>query len=130
LIQGFGLGALFVPLTTISLGDVPIHELASATGVFTLIRQLGGSFGIAILTTMLAHESAVAWNVLASGVTQTQGMPIGTLTSLVAQQSTMIAYDYVFRVCAIVFLAAAPLVLFIRKKKPNPAVAELALAGE
>jgi MFS transporter, DHA2 family, multidrug resistance protein len=129
LIQGLGLGALFVPLTTISLGDVPIHELASATGVFTLIRQLGGSFGIAILTTLVAHESAVAWNVLASGVTQTQGYPASTLTSLVAQQSTMIAYDYVFRVCAIVFLLAAPLVIFIRKHKPDPQAAELALAA-
>jgi MFS transporter, DHA2 family, multidrug resistance protein len=131
LIQGFGLGALFVPLTTISLSDVPIHELASATGVFTLIRQLGGSFGIAILTTLVAHESAVAWNVLASGVTQTQGVAVGTLTSMVAQQSTMIAYDYVFRVCAIVFLLATPLVLFMRRKpRVDPAIAELALAGE
>jgi MFS transporter, DHA2 family, multidrug resistance protein len=130
LIQGFGLGALFVPLTTMSLGDVPVHELASATGVFTLIRQLGGSFGIAILTTLVAHESAVAWNVLASGVTQTQGYSVGTLTGMVAQQSTMIAYDYVFRICAIVFILAAPLVLFMHKPKPDPKIAELALAGE
>ena len=130
LIQGFGLGALFVPLTTMSLGDVPVHELASATGVFTLIRQLGGSFGIAILTTLVAHESAVAWNVLASGVTQTQGFSVGTLTGMVAQQSTMIAYDYVFRICAIVFLLASPLVFFMHKPKPDPKIAELALAGE
>jgi len=130
LIQGFGLGALFVPLTTMSLADVPVQELAGATGVFTLIRQLGGSFGIAILTTLVAHESAVAWNVLASGVTQTQGMPVQTLTGMVDQQSTMIAYDYVFRVVGIVFLLATPLVLFMRRPKPNPKIAELALAAE
>jgi DHA2 family multidrug resistance protein len=130
MIQGLGLGALFVPLTTISLGDVPIHELASATGVFTLIRQLGGSFGIAILTTLVAHESAVAWNVLASGVTTTQGYSVGTITGLVAQQSTMIAYDYVFRICAIVFFVAAPLVIFIRKRAPDPEIEKLALAAE
>jgi DHA2 family multidrug resistance protein len=131
LIQGFGLGALFVPLTTLSLADVPIHELASATGVFTLIRQLGGSFGIAILTTLIAHESAIAWNVLASGVTQTQGVSVGSLTGMVAQQSTMIAYTYVFRICAIVFVLAAPLVFFMHKPKGlDPAVSELALAGE
>jgi MFS transporter, DHA2 family, multidrug resistance protein len=131
LIQGFGLGALFVPLTTLSLADVPIHELASATGVFTLIRQLGGSFGIAILTTLVAHESAIAWNVLAAGVTQTQGVSVGTLTGMVSQQSTMIAYTYVFRICAIVFVLAAPLVFFMHKPKGmDPAAAELALAGE
>jgi hypothetical protein len=50
---------------------------------------------------------------------------------MVAQQSTMIAYDYVFRVCAIVFLLATPLVLFMRRKpRVDPAIAELALAGE
>jgi MFS transporter, DHA2 family, multidrug resistance protein len=117
LIQGFGLGFLFVPLTTVSLGDVPIHELAGATGVFTLLRQLGGSFGIAILTTMLTHQSAVAWNVLASGVTNAHGYSVGTLTQMVAQQSSMIAYDYLFRVCAIVFVLATPLVFFITTRK-------------
>jgi MFS transporter, DHA2 family, multidrug resistance protein len=117
LIQGFGLGFLFVPLTTIALGDVPIAELAGATGVFTLLRQLGGSFGIAILTTMLTHQTAVAWNVLASGVTQTHGYSVPALTGMVAQQSAMIAYDYLFRFCAIVFVVATPLVFFISRNK-------------
>ncbi len=130
LIQGFGLGFLFVPLTTVSLGDVPIHELAGATGVFTLLRQLGGSFGIAILTTMLTHQSAVAWNVLASGVTNAHGYSLGTLTQLVAQQSSMIAYDYLFRVCAIVFVLATPLVFLITApKRPAGAAAGVAAAA-
>ncbi len=103
-IQGFALGFLFVPLTTISLSDVPVPELAGATGVFTLLRQLGGSLGIAILTTMLTHQTAVAWNVLASGVTQTHGYSVPQLTQMVAQQSAMIAYNYLFRVTAIVFV--------------------------
>ena len=129
LIQGFGLGFLFVPLTTVSLSDVPIHELAGATGVFTLLRQLGGSFGIAILTTMLVHQSAVAWNVLASGVTNAHGYSLGTLTQLVAQQSSMIAYDYLFRVCAIVFVLATPLVFLITPKRRAGAAAGVAAAA-
>jgi DHA2 family multidrug resistance protein len=128
LIQGFGLGFLFVPLTTLSLGDVPIHELAGATGVYTLLRQLGGSFGIAILTTMLTHESAIAWNVLASGVTATHGYSIGTLTQMVAQQSSMIAYDYLFRVCAVVFVLTTPLVFLISARKRAGPVAAVAAA--
>ncbi|MFY9630001.1 MAG: DHA2 family efflux MFS transporter permease subunit, partial [Candidatus Cybelea sp.] len=100
LIQGFALGFLFVPLTTISLGDVPVPEMAGATGVFTLLRQLGGSLGIAILTTMLTHQTAIAWNVLASGVTQSHGYSIGQLTQMVSQQSAMIAYNYLFRATA------------------------------
>jgi MFS transporter, DHA2 family, multidrug resistance protein len=126
LIQGFALGFLFVPLTTISLSDVPIPQMAGATGVYTLLRQLGGSLGIAILTTMLTHQTAIAWNVLASGVTQTHGYPIGTLTQLVAQQSSMIAYNYLFRVTAIVFVVATPLIFFVRSHAPRPAMATAA----
>ncbi|MGC2129213.1 MAG: DHA2 family efflux MFS transporter permease subunit [Candidatus Aquilonibacter sp.] len=131
LIQGFGLGFLFVPLSTITLGDIPISEMAGATGVYTLVRQLGGSLGIAILTTLLVHQTAVAWNVLASGVTQTHGYSVGTLTGMVAQQSSMIAYNYLFRVTAIIFALAAPLA-FLMKVKPRtasaPASAALAAA--
>jgi DHA2 family multidrug resistance protein len=131
LIQGFGLGFLFVPLSTVSLGDIPNSEMAGATGVYTLVRQIGGSFGIAILTTLLVHQTAVAWNVLASGVTQTHGYSVGALTAMVAQQSAMIAYNYLFRITAIVFAVAAPLVLFIKVKPRTaraPAAAALAAA--
>jgi DHA2 family multidrug resistance protein len=120
LVQGFALGFLFVPLTTISLGDVPRAELAGATGVFTLLRQLGGSLGIAILTTMLTHQTAIAWNVLASGVTQSHGYTTQQLTGLVSQQSAMIAYNYLFRVTAIVFVLSTPLIFFVKKPQYRP----------
>ena len=129
LIQGFGLGFLFVPLSTISLGDIPISEMAGATGVYTLIRQLGGSFGIAILTTLLVHQTAVAWNVLASGVTQTHGYSVGALTSMVAQQSAMIAYNYLFRLTAIVFVLATPLVIFMKTKPQAAGAPRAAMAA-
>jgi DHA2 family multidrug resistance protein len=124
LIQGFALGFLFVPLTTISLGDVPVPEMAGATGVFTLLRQLGGSLGIAILTTLLTHQTAIAWNVLASGVTQSHGYSIGQLTAMVGQQSAMIAYNYLFRVTAIVFVLSTPLIFLVKKPRrvPVPAI--------
>ncbi len=128
LIQGFALGFLFVPLTTISLSDVPVPELANATGVFTLLRQLGGSLGIAILTTMLTHQTAVAWNVLASGVTQSHGYSVGALTQMVAQQSAMIAYNYLFRVTAVVFVLSTPLVFLIKRPQRRPAMAAAAAA--
>jgi DHA2 family multidrug resistance protein len=124
-VQGFALGFLFVPLTTISLRDVPVPKLAGATGVFTLLRQLGGSLGIAILTTLLTHQTAIAWNVLASGVTQSHGYSVGQLTTMVAQQASMIAYNYIFRVTAIVFVLTTPLVFLIRRhsKAAAPAIA-------
>ena len=130
LIQGFGLGFLFVPLSTVSLGDVPRSEMASATGVYTLVRQLGGSFGIAILTTLLTHETAIAWNVLAAGVTQTNGVSVGALTNMVGQQSAMIAYDYLFRLTAIVFALATPLVFFIHVKPRQGGAPQMAMAAD
>jgi DHA2 family multidrug resistance protein len=130
LIQGFGLGFLFVPLSTVSLGDVPIAEMAGATGVYTLVRQLGGSFGIAILTTLVTHQTAVAWNVLASGVTQSHGYSVQVLTGMVAQQSSMIAYDYVLRLTAIVFVVSTPLVLFINVRRRSQAASPMAIAAD
>ena len=130
LIQGFGLGALFVPLTTVTLGDVPISDMAGATGVNTLVRQLGGSFGIAILTTLLTHEAAIAQNVLASGVTATHGVPVGSLAAMVQQQATVISYDYLFRLTAIVFALGAPLVFFMKVNRRTAGAPAMAMAAD
>lgn len=129
LVQGFALGFLFVPLTTISLSDVPVPEMAGATGVFTLLRQLGGSLGIAILTTLLTHQTAIAWNALAGGVTQTHGYSVGQLTQMVSQQASVIAYNYLFRATAIVFVLSTPLVFLMRSSKRR-AVPVVAVAAE
>jgi DHA2 family multidrug resistance protein len=128
-LQGFGLGLLFVPISTVMLAPVPLREMASASGVSNLVRQIGGSFGIAILTTMLARETAVAWSNLAGGVTSLHGQSVGTLTSLVAQQATIIAYNYDFRIVAVTFFILLPLVFFMRppsaaRGAPVPAMAE------
>ncbi|MGH8165177.1 MAG: DHA2 family efflux MFS transporter permease subunit, partial [Rhodanobacteraceae bacterium] len=128
LVQGFGLGFLFVPLSTVMLGAVPREELAGATGVSTLLRQLGGSLGIAVLTTLLTREGAIAWSALASGVTQTHGYSIGQLTQIVATGSQVIAYDYLFRLSGLIFFICTPLVIFMRPSRrsagaPSPAMA-------
>ncbi|HEY8296818.1 MAG TPA: MDR family MFS transporter [Candidatus Baltobacteraceae bacterium] len=135
LVQGFGLGFLFVPLSTVTLGAVPRAELAGATGVSTLVRQLGGSLGIAVLTTLLTREAAVAWSALASGVTQAHahGHSIGQLTGLVATASQVIAYDYLFRISGLIFFICIPLVIFMRPSRRDgntPVPAKAALAAE
>jgi MFS transporter, DHA2 family, multidrug resistance protein len=123
LAQGFGLGFLFVPLSTVTLGAVPKEELAGASGVSALLRQLGGSFGIAVLTTLLAREAAIAQNELASGVTQTHGYPLSVLSQLVGVAAQVISYDYLFRVSAIIFFVSAPLVIFMRPSRRSGAMA-------
>jgi len=127
LVQGFGLGFLFVPLTTATLAAVPRQELAGATGVSTLLRQLGGSLGIAILTTLLARETAIAWNELASGVTNTHGYSVSQLTNIVAVSASVISYDYLLRLCGIIFFVTAPLLIFMR---PSRRAAAAAMAAD
>jgi MFS transporter, DHA2 family, multidrug resistance protein len=55
-IRGFGLGFMFIPLSTIAINDIPKEKIAQATGLFNTIRQVGGSFGVAILGTLLTRR--------------------------------------------------------------------------
>jgi MFS transporter, DHA2 family, multidrug resistance protein len=129
MIQGFGMGLLFVPVTTVMLTPIPRNELASATGVSMLVRQLGASVGIAVLTTLLASETTVAWMALAGGVTHSYGASIGQINGLLTQSATVIAYDYLFRICAIVFLAALVFVPFLKRSLSGvPGIAPAAAA--
>lgn len=52
-LRGFAMGILFTPLSAIALYELPREKLAQASGLFNVIRQLGGSFGVAILATLL-----------------------------------------------------------------------------
>jgi DHA2 family multidrug resistance protein len=56
-VMGVGLGFLFVPLTTMTLSHIRKEEMGNATGIFNLLRNLGGSFGVAIVTTMLTRRA-------------------------------------------------------------------------
>jgi DHA2 family multidrug resistance protein len=55
-IRGFGLGFMFIPLSTIAINDITREKMAQATGMFNTIRQIGGSFGVAILGTLLTRR--------------------------------------------------------------------------
>jgi DHA2 family multidrug resistance protein len=55
-IRGFGLGFMFIPLSTIAINDISKAKMAQATGLFNTIRQIGGSFGVAILGTLLTRR--------------------------------------------------------------------------
>ncbi|MBM4284005.1 MAG: DHA2 family efflux MFS transporter permease subunit [Deltaproteobacteria bacterium] len=56
-IQGFGLGTTFVSLTTLTMSRIPQEKMGNATGIFNLMRNLGGSFGIATATTLLSRRA-------------------------------------------------------------------------
>src|SRR5208282_5678101 len=56
IVLGVGMGLLFIPLTTLTLSTVKKEAMGNATGIYNLLRNLGGSFGVAFVTTMLARR--------------------------------------------------------------------------
>jgi MFS transporter, DHA2 family, multidrug resistance protein len=70
IISGFAMGFVFVPLTTISMATLPVEQIGNASGIFNLMRNTGGSVGIAIMTTLLARNQQVHLNVLSAHTTE------------------------------------------------------------
>ena len=140
-LQGFALGFLFVPLTTVTLSGITNAKMANATGLYTLVRQLGGSLGIAILVLLQTRREDFAQQTLASGVTLANPMvssmldgaanrtqALQALAGSVAQNATVLSYDYVFRICALIFMFSIPLVFMLSStRKANAAAAAAAL---
>src|SRR6201996_6080330 len=110
-VQGFALGFLFVPLSTATLGEITREKMANATGVYTLLRQLGGSLGIAILQFLQQRNQDNAYAQLASGVTPANPSvesylrdlhgSVQQLYQMVMLNATVISYDEVLRLCGV-----------------------------
>jgi MFS transporter, DHA2 family, multidrug resistance protein len=69
-IRGFGMALLFVPLTTLAMADLKGPEIGQGSGLNNMMRQLGGSFGIATLTTIIHIRQSIHRNNLLSNVNQ------------------------------------------------------------
>jgi DHA2 family multidrug resistance protein len=69
-IRGVGMALLFVPLTTLAIQDLKGKELGQGTGLNNMMRQLGGSFGIAMLTTMIHVRQGFHRNVLLTNINE------------------------------------------------------------
>src|SRR5437773_4832928 len=69
LIQGAGLALLFVPLTTVSMDAIPRERMGNATSLFNLMRNIGGSIGIAMTGTLLARHQQRTTSLLGANVT-------------------------------------------------------------
>jgi DHA2 family multidrug resistance protein len=57
LVQGVGIGFIFVPLNTVALATIPRERMGNATVLLNVVRNLGGAIGVALLTTLLARRS-------------------------------------------------------------------------
>jgi DHA2 family multidrug resistance protein len=133
-IQGFGVGLLFAPLNSLSYVSLnPIHR-TEGTIVATMVRSLGSSLGISMMSATLISTSALAHARLADRINCGDPVLGATLPGLmnpctgslaafngeVTRQATMIGYDAIFAWMALATVLLLPLLLLMRP--PPPAV--------
>jgi MFS transporter, DHA2 family, multidrug resistance protein len=138
--RGVGTVMMFLPLSLATLGSLPKADIPAGSGFYNLTRQLGGSIGIAVLTTLLDrreafHRAILAENLsvynpatsdrlnsLASGL-QGQGIDANTaqdqalslLNQTLDLQAALLSFEDIFWVVGIAFLVTLPLLLFLGK---------------
>jgi DHA2 family multidrug resistance protein len=147
--SGLAMGFVFVPLTVIATGTLTNEQIGNATGIFNLMRNVGGSFGIAAVTTMLArgaqtHQGAMVSHLTpydsvfqqrlsemvasfathGSVVTATQ-QAYGVLYQTLVRQATLLAYIDNFRLLALMCLLCMPAGLLFKKVRARAGAAAL-----
>jgi DHA2 family multidrug resistance protein len=147
-IQGFAVGFIFVPLSTMTLATIRRDKLVNATAVYGMMRNVGGSIGIAVVTTLLAQRSQMHQSTLVSHITlwddetrarlahwathfamqgtdafTAERRAVAMLYRETVTQAQLLAYVDDFWLLALMF-AAMPLVLpFMRRIRLDPAAA-------
>ena len=152
MVRGVGLGLLSVPISTMALSTLKGAEIAQGAAFAGMMRQLGGSFGVALITTYLSrdivgHRSNIVQhldiydpnvqarvNALAAGM-QAKGMPANTalktayqmMDGSVSVQATILSYMDIFLYVGVMFLVCVPIVLiFIKRSKAKVSMADAA----
>ncbi len=142
IVRGAGLGLLFIPITSLALSTLRGQQIGQGAAFTGMMRQLGGSFGIAAITTFIAnqttkHSSNLAMHLdassfdvqqriialkssfIAKGFTPDAAMEAAykILNMSVIKQATVLAYMDVFLYLGILFLICIPFILFVRESK-------------
>jgi len=143
ILSGFGSGMVFVPLSTTTMGTLANEQIGNASGLYNLLRNVGGSIGISIVNTIVArheqlHRSELVHSVTAGNPTVQQrlnslhhllqstnaaGPSLATrgayqlLNNTVNSQARLWAYVDDFRYMALVCFACVPIVLLFKRAK-------------
>lgn len=130
-LQGVSIGLIFVPLTALANAHLPVTQFGKASGIYNLMRNLGGGIGIALCTTFVSRASQVYQNTLVANITpynpnfQGLGQKLGHLLpgmqgmgltyGLVREQSAMLSYINLYIIMAWACYACIPLVFLLRR---------------
>ncbi len=131
-LQGLGLGLVFVPLSTIAFATIDPAYRADATSLFSLVRNIGSSIGISMVTLMLTRNVQINHADIGTAISPfnpnfNMVVPPGTLTAatlqqmegLVSTQALMISYIDDFYLMMVITLCALPLTLLLKKAQPR-----------
>jgi len=141
-LQGAGMALLFVPLTTVAMANIKPERMGNATSLFNLMRNIGGSVGIAVTGTMLTRQRQAVGTVLGENLSaydvQTQTLlaqmkagfmargadavtaterAYAALHGMLLQQASMVSFVWLFRLLGGIFLMLLPLILIMRRPK-------------
>ncbi len=143
ILQGIGLGTLFVPLNTLALSSLPVALRTQGTAMWTLIRNLGSSIGVSIVIANLSNKTVLMHARLAESVTpfnQALADPAAAmldpatetgralLAEIMSQQASIMAYANDFKLMMVMTILYFPLILLMRPGPlgPRPAAAQAA----
>ena len=128
ILQGSGFGLIYVPLATVAFATLPAALRNEGTAMFSLIRNIGSSIGISVVTTLLTRNTQIMHATLGEHVNRYNpslraqlpaGAPslhtLARLNATVTEQAAMIAYNNDFKLMMLLALVAMPLVLLLRK---------------
>jgi DHA2 family multidrug resistance protein len=140
IVLGFGLAMIFVPLTTVTLASISREEMGNATGMFSLLRNIGGSVGIAVAATLLTryqqfYQTGLVANVnpynpiwqmrfeglkqalISKGVaiTQANTTALGMMYGAVRRQAGALAFNRIFFIIGLAFLVIIPLLFLLKR---------------
>jgi MFS transporter, DHA2 family, multidrug resistance protein len=141
-LQGFGLGFVFTPLSIVTFSTLPRQTLTQGTAIFSLTRNIGGSVGIAIVEALLTENTQVVHSRLVEHLrpdnplaqapylvppfSLTSPAGVAALNAEATRQAAMVAYVDNFKMMMIIVVLTLPLLLLLRRPRPVPAVATAA----
>lgn len=142
--QGIALSFLFIPLMAVSMSGIPKEKMGNATSIFNLMRNIGGSFGIASMTTFLARRSQLHQNHLVANIgpgdvqvrRALQGMQawfhlrgfdgytasrkaLAAMYGMVQAHAAMLSFVEAFWIMGVMFLIMLPFILLLRNPRAN-----------
>lgn len=145
--RGIGMAILFVPLTTLAIQELHGKDIGQGTGLNNMMRQLGGSFGVAILTTLIHIKSGEVRNVLLENINpynaayvqrkeaqvhnfvskgynflQAQQMSDRAMEGTVVKQTMLVTYDDMYLLIGVFVLASIP-VIYLQRFTKKPVIA-------